>query len=84
MGCSAPQRIVNPALWEVQFPIQQRMSIWAGVCQEHTDLTIFNSPGCTTVLPLDADRFVAFFEETGLINNGDRIGSRKRLPDIGG
>src|SRR5215470_8150424 len=58
------------------------MSTRTGTGEKDTHLAVFDTPSRATVLPLHRHRLASLFEKACLINDDDRIGGRKRLPDI--
>ena len=68
-GLMPPNPVLCPHLGQIQFPVQQRPAIGAGVGQKYPDLAVLNPPHRAAVLPLHPGRLVAFLEEAGLINH---------------
>ncbi len=43
------------------------MSLWAGICQKYSYLTIFYPSGCATVLSFHANRVFSLLEKTRFV-----------------
>jgi hypothetical protein len=79
---SAARPIAEPALGQVQLPIDQGMSVAAGIGQEHPDLAVLDPPGRAGVLPLDPSRVGALLEEPGLVHHQHRARVTQVLHDV--
>src|SRR3954467_7207772 len=72
--------IVGPVLGQVEFPVDQSMTLAAAIAQEHSDLAVLNTSSCASVLPRDTDRLGSFLQETGLVHDQNTI-RRTRMFD---
>src|SRR5262245_11401091 len=69
IGFLATFCVLSPILWQIKAAVDQRMSLWRGVAEEHSDLTVLNTSCCAAVLTRDADPLGALFYEAGLVQN---------------
>ena len=51
-GLPAAHPVADPALGQVQLPVNQRMPVTAGVGQEHPELAVLDPPGRARILAL--------------------------------
>ena len=73
MGCRKPRRIAGPALGQIQSAIDKSMPTSRHIGGEHANLAVRYLAGRTGILTCDATRRFALFEETGLIDNQNRV-----------
>ena len=74
--------IAEPALGQVQLPVDQRVPVAAGIGREHPHLAVLDPPGRPQVLPLHPSRLGALLEEPGLVHHQHRVGVAEVLYDV--
>ena len=78
----AARPIPQPALGQIQLPVDQGMPVAAGIGQEHPHLAVLDPPGRTRVLALDPSRLGALLEEPGLVHDQHRARIAEVLHNI--
>ena len=68
-------RIGDPGFWEVQFAIDERVSLGRHVREEDAHLTVLYLSGCTAMLLVDSSRFGAPFGKATFIHDEHGKGS---------
>jgi hypothetical protein len=76
------RRVVQPALGQVQLPVDHRVPRIGGVHQVHGDLGILDPAGGAGVLALDPDGGGALLEVTGLVDDQHRLVLAQVFGDI--
>jgi hypothetical protein len=72
-----PRRVVGPGRRQMQRPIDEAMAAARHISGEHSDLAISDLAHRAGVLTGDATGRSALLEETGLVNDQNRIISRQ-------
>src|SRR6476660_8754233 len=75
-------RIVGPALRQIERPIDESMAVTRHVGSKNTDLTVRNFARRTSILPRYSARCLALLEKAGLIDHQHRVLVGKMLSDI--
>src|SRR5207344_3213074 len=75
-------RIVGPALRQIERPIDESMAVTRHVGSKNTDLTVRNFARRTSILPRYSARCLALREKAGLIDHQHRVLVGKMLSDI--
>ena len=68
-GHPPPFAIIRPALGQIERPVDQDMTVAAGIAEKDADLAVFDAPGRARVLALHAHRLRALLDEPGLIEH---------------
>src|SRR5690606_8229033 len=74
--------VVRPSLWQIEFPVDQRVAVPAGISQEDTYLAILNATSRAAVLTGNPGRVATFLQKTGLINNQHSLLITQIVEDI--
>src|SRR4029453_9800700 len=69
LHAATPCRIAGPDLGEIKLPVNQRLAERARIGEEDANLTVLDPSGRARILPGDADRVRALFQETGLVHD---------------
>jgi len=82
-GGGAAVRVASPGFRQVQFPVDQRVPVRAGISQVDRYLGVLDPPGRSGVLPLHARCRGALLDVPRLINHQDRARIAQVPDDIG-
>src|SRR5512142_1534173 len=79
MGLPTTRSILGPTLGQIQLSIQQRVACLTGIGQQDAQLTVLDTPGRPTVLPLHSHRLAALLEKARFIDHQDSTAICKLL-----
>lgn len=63
MGCRQAIPVIRPALWQIERPVYEGMTMPGDIGCEHTDLTIGDLASRTCILPTNTARCLALLEK---------------------
>jgi hypothetical protein len=72
----------QPVLRQVEFAVDQRVPLAAGIRQEDADLGVLDPAGRAAVLPRHPDRVPALLQEPGLVDDQHAVRGPEVLDDV--
>src|SRR5690606_19459589 len=78
----APVLVLGPVLGQVELPVDESMTVAAGIACKYTDLAVLDPSGGPGILTADPDRVLALLQEPGLVDHQHAALVTERVGDI--